>query len=157
MLALQKGSITMTAALKISTDNESAATTEQALHSLLNMACRELGLSRREANAAAQGGSMRVDGVQVSVSCLETDVQRDAIIVARLNVPVDPASIRQLLEINLVAAIALSATIAIDCDGHAILLALLPIFTSAPVFLANHISQMVLFANTLEVQMAKSS
>jgi hypothetical protein len=147
----------MAAALQISTDTEPALTTEQALHSLLNMACRELGLSKREANEAAQGGSMRVDGVQVSVSCLETDVQRDAIIVAKLNVPVDPASIRQLLEINLVASIALSATIAIDCDGHAILLALLPIFTSVPGFLANRISQMALFANTLEMQMARSS
>ncbi|MBC7500369.1 MAG: hypothetical protein H7315_07715 [Herminiimonas sp.] len=144
----------MRAALQVSSGNESVLTTEQALHELLRMAGKELGLSKKDAHGAAQGGVMRVDGVHVSISCFETDVQRDAIIVAKLNVPVNPASIRQLLEINLVATIALGSTIAIDCDGQAILLSLLPIFTSSHTFLANHISQMALFANTLELQIA---
>ena len=118
----------------------------------LGLAARALGLSKRQANEAAELGCMRVDGIQISVSCLETDVQKDAVIIAKLNVPVDPASLRQLLEINLVEAIALQSTIAIDCNGDAILMALLPVFTSAPSTLANHISQMALFANTLEIQ-----
>src|SRR5436305_1348899 len=97
---------------------------------------------------------MRVDGTKMSISCMETDIQKDAIIVAKLTVPVDPASIRQLLEINLIAAIAMKSTIAIDCDGEAILLSLVPLATSNPSSFASHISQMALFANTLECQIA---
>ncbi len=144
----------MTAALQVSADVDPLLTTEQALNQLLRQAARELGLSKRQAQEAAEIGTLRVDGVQISISCLETDVQKDAVVVAKLNVPVDPAAIRQLLEINLVAAIALSSTIAIDCNGSAILLALVPIITSEPAFLAGHISQMALFANTLEIQIA---
>lgn len=142
----------MTAVLQVTKQVREHATTEQELQRRLGLAARELGLSKRQASEAAELGCMRVDGIQISVSCLETDVQKDAVIVAKLNVPVDPASLRQLLEINLVAAIALQSTIAIDCNGDAILMALLPVFTSAPSTLANHISQMALFANTLEIQ-----
>jgi hypothetical protein len=142
----------MTAVLQVSKPAEARVTTEQELQRRLKLAARELGLSKKQALEAAELGCMRVDGIQISVSCLETDVQKDAVVVAKLNVPVDPASLRQLLEINLVAAIALQSTIAIDCNGSAILMALLPVFGSTPEALANHISQMALFANTLEIQ-----
>ena len=144
----------MTAVFKIPGKFEPIMTTEQVLQQLLKSAARELGLSKKQAQEASEIGTMRVDGVHMTVSCLETDVQKDAIVVAKLRVPVDPASIRQLLEINLVAAIAVGSTIAIDCNGAAILLALIPILKAEPATLANHISQMALFANTLELQIA---
>lgn len=142
----------MTAVLQRPAQAEEDMTTEQELQRRLRLAARELGLSKKQALEASELGCMRVDGIQISVSCLETDVQKDAVIVAKLNVPVDPASLRQLLEINLVAAIALHSTIAIDCNGSAILMALLPVYESSPSAMANHISQMALFANTLEIQ-----
>ena len=144
----------MTAVLKVSIGADETLTSDQLLHRLLTSAARELGLSKKQSEEAADLRVMCVDGVKISISCLETDVQKDAIVVAKLAVPVDPASIRQLLEINLIAAIALNSTIAIDCDGAAILLALIPIATSAPASLASHISQMALFANTVEYQIS---
>ena len=144
----------MTAVLQVSRKIESELSSDQMLQRLLNSAARELGFTKKQSEEAAEIGMMRVDGVKISISCLETDVQKDAIVVAKLAVPVDPASIRQLLEINLIAAIALNSTIAIDCDGAAVLLALVPIATAAPSSFANHIGQMALFANTLECQLA---
>lgn len=141
----------MSAVFQVSRNPETT-NTDQVLYQLLCLAARELGLSKKLAEEAAQMGVMRVDGVKISISCIETDIQKDAVVVAKLAVPIDPASLRQLLEINLIAAIALNSTIAIDCDGAAILLALLPIATAEPASLASHISQMVLFANTLENQ-----
>ncbi len=144
----------MTALLQSPKEARDNPTTEQELQRRLGLAARELGLSKKQAQEAAESGRMRVDGILISISCLETDVQKDAVVVAKLNVPVDFAALRQLLEINLVAAIALRSTIAIDCNGAAILMALLPVLSSAPTALANHISQMALFANTLEIQIA---
>lgn len=145
----------MSAVFQVSRKTE-PTTTDQVLNRLLCLAARELGLSKRQSEEAAEIGLMRVDGVKISISCMETDVQKDAVVIAKLAVPVDPASLRQLLEINLIAAIALNSTIAIDCDGAAILLALIPIATAAPAALANHISQMALFAKTLEIQFGPS-
>ena len=141
----------MSAVFQVSRKAEST-TTDQVLQRLLSLSARELGLSKKQSAEAAEIGVMRVDGVKISISCMETDAQKDVVVVAKLTVPVDPASLRQLLEINLIAAIALNSTIAIDCDGAAILMALMPIATATPPSLANHISQMALFANTLEVQ-----
>lgn len=141
----------MSAVFQVSNKAETS-TTDQVLHRLLSLAARELGLSKKQSDEAAEVGVMRVDGVKISISCMETDVQKDAVVVAKLAVPVDPASLRQLLEINLIAAIALNSTIAMDCDGAAILMALVPIATAVPASLAHHISQMALFANTLEIQ-----
>jgi hypothetical protein len=145
----------MMAALKVSKFRDVVPTTEQMLQHLLMLAARALGLSKKHAQEAAEIGNMRVDGVQISVSCLETDAQQDAIIVAKLAVPCDPAAIRHLLEINLIAAIAMHSTIAIDCDGQAILLSLVPIGSTEPSAFASRISEMALFANTLEAQLAR--
>lgn len=143
----------MSAVFQVARKTETT-TTDQVLHRLLSLAARELGLSKKQSEEAAEIGVMRVDGVKISISCMETDMQRDAVVVAKLSVPVDPASLRQLLEINLIAAITLGSTITIDCDGAAILLGLVPIATAGPASFANHISQMALFANTLALQFA---
>ena len=146
----------MTAVLQVPRKKEVTLTTDQLLHRLIYDASRELGLPKWQAEQAADGGMMKVDGIQISISCLETDVQKDAIVVAKLAVMVCPDSIRQLLEINLIAAIALHSTISIDSDGDAILLALLPIEKSDASFFANHVSQMALFATTVQQQIGKS-
>ncbi|MES2831666.1 MAG: CesT family type III secretion system chaperone [Pseudomonadota bacterium] len=145
----------MTAVLQVSRKNESAMTGDQLLHEMLISTARELGFSKKQSQEAAEAGSMKVDGVKITVTCLETDAQKDAIIVAKLAVPTEGDAIRQLLEINLIAAIAMRSTIAIDCDGEAILLALVPIASATPTSFAHHIGQMALFANTLECQLAK--
>lgn len=144
----------MTAVLKMSTKKEPTLTGDQLLHQMLISTARELGFSKKQSLEAAQAGSMRVDGVKITVTCLETDAQKDAIVVAKLAVPTEGNAIRQLLEINLIAAIAMRSTIAIDCDGEAILLALVPIANATPTSFAQHIGQMALFANTLECQLA---
>jgi hypothetical protein len=144
----------MTAVLQVSKKHDKPLSSDQLLHQLISQAARELGLSRKQSEDAAAVRSLRVDGVKMTISCLETDVQKDAIIVAKLAVPIDFGSMRQLLEINLIAAVALNSTIAIDCEGAAILLALMPIVTSKPAVVANQISQMAVFANTLEFQIA---
>jgi hypothetical protein len=144
----------MTAVLQVSKKHDKPLSRDQLLHQLISQAARELGLSRKQSEDAAAVRSLRVDGVKMTISCLETDVQKDAIIVAKLAVPIDFGSMRQLLEINLIAAVALNSTIAIDCEGAAILLALMPIVTSKPAVVANQISQMAVFANTLEFQIA---
>ena len=140
----------MTAVLQVSDNQRIIPTADQVLNQLMYAIARELGLGKRQAEQAANARSLRLDGIQVSVSCLETDLHRDAIIVAKLPLTLDPDSTRQLLEINLIAAIALHATIAIDSDGDAILLAMLPIEVTGAAGFAKHISQMVLFATTVQ-------
>lgn len=145
----------MTAVLQVSDSQRIAPTADQVLHQLLYSIARELGLGKKHAELAADARSFRLDGIEVSISCLETDQQRDAVIVAKLPLALDAESIRQLLEINLIAAIALHATIAIDSDGEAILLAMLPVEETTAVAFAKHISQMVLFALTVQQQVGK--
>lgn len=145
----------MTAVLQVSDNQRIIPTADQVLNQLMYAIARELGLGKRQAEQAANARSLRLDGIQVSVSCLETDLHRDAIIVAKLPLTLDPDSTRQLLEINLIAAIALHATIAIDSDGGAILLAMLPVEETTAVVFAKHISQMVLFALTVQQQIGE--
>jgi len=147
----------MTAALQLSKKNETSMTGEQRLHQMLIATARELGFSKKQSEEAAEAGTMRVEGVKITVTCLETDTQKDAIVVAQLAVPIAGDTIRQLLEINLIAAIAMRSTIAIDCDGAAILLALVPIKEATPISFAHHIGQMAMFANTLECQLSRSA
>ena len=145
----------MTAVLQVSDSQRIIQTADQVLHRLLFSIAKELGLGKKQAEQAAEARSLRLDGIHVSISCLETDLHRDAIIVAKLPLLLYPETIRQLLEINLIAAIALHATIAIDSDGEAILLAVLPIEETDAASFAKHIGQMVLFAMTVQQQVGK--
>lgn len=147
----------MSAVLQVTRSHERDLTTEQLVHSLCYAAARELGLPKKQSEQAAALGIMKVDGIKISITCLETDTQRDAIIVAKLAVSINPISLRELLEINLVAAIALNSTIAIDSDGDAVLLAVFPIESSNGSFLAKHVSQMALFAETIKRQIGQVS
>ena len=117
----------MTALLQVSNNETIAPTADRVLRQLISSIARELGLGKKLAEQAAEVGTMRIDGIYVSISCLETDLHQDAIIVAKLPIELQADSIRQLLEINLIAAIALHASIAINSDGEAILLSTLPI------------------------------
>ena len=146
----------MTVAVQIESAGNASLLGDQRFYNLLFAAARELGLSKKQAGDAASIGALSVDGVHITVSSLETDVKKDIIVVAKLVLPIDPASIRQLLEINLIATIALHSTIAIDCDGCAILLSLLPVATCTATALSSQISQMALFAHTLEYQITCS-
>lgn len=146
----------MTAVLQVSDSQRIAPTADQVLHQMLYSIARELGLGKKQAELAADARSLRLDGIHVSISCLETDLQRDAVVVAKLPLTLDADSFRQLLEINLIAAIALHATIAIDSDGEVVLLAMLPVEETTVVAFAKHISQMVLFALTVQQQVNKN-
>ena len=140
----------MTAVLHVSENQQLVLTADQVLHRLLYSIACELGLGKKEAELAAEARALRIDGIYVSMSCLETDLHQDVIIVAKLSVNLSHDATRQLLEMNLIAAIALHATIAIDSDGDAILLAMLPIEVTGAAGFAKHISQMVLFATTVQ-------
>lgn len=146
----------MMAVLQVKDAERAVPTADQVLRQLLYVIARDLGLGRKQSEQASEIGKFRIDGIQVSISCLETDSQREAIIVAKLPVRLEPESIRQLLEINLIAAIALHATIAIDSDGDAILLAMLPILQADASSFVKHITQMALFAATVRQQIGES-
>lgn len=144
----------MTALLQIREVKKVAVTTDQALSELVYLMARELGLGKKQAETAASLGTLRVDGLRISITCLETDLHQDAVITAKLSILLDPDAIRHLLEINLIAAIALHATIAIDSDGDPILLALLPIRGMTAGTFAGQLSQMALFATTVQQQVS---
>ena len=97
----------MTVAVQIESAGNASLLGDQRFYNLLFAAARELGLSKKQAGDAASIGALSVDRVHITVSSLETDVKKDIIVVAKLVLPIDPASIRQLLEINLIATIAL--------------------------------------------------
>lgn len=143
----------MPATLLAARPEEVDSSADEQLNRLFYLSALELGLSKIQSQQAVANRYFLLENIRLSVARFETEIQRDAIVLARLDISLNADALRQLLEINLIASIALNSTIAIDADGDPVLLSILPIFSTTPEAFSKHLSQMVLFSKTIQKQL----